>query len=79
MASEVYEVVEHDGGWAYKANGAFSEAYPTREAAHKAAERAAREQRIPGDSAEIQYEDAKGEWHTEHSRGNDRPWTSVKD
>ena len=24
-----YEIVQHDGGWAYKANGAFSEPFPT--------------------------------------------------
>ena len=78
MGQEVYEVVEHDGGWAYKANGAFSEPYPTRDAAHRAAARAAREQRVPGDAEEIEYEVEKGEWHTEHAAGNDRPATRVK-
>jgi hypothetical protein len=78
MSREVYEVVEHDGGWAYKAEGVFSEPFPTREAAHKAAEQAAREQRTPGADAEIDFEDADGKWHTEHSSGGDRPSTRVK-
>jgi hypothetical protein len=79
MSQEIYEVVEHDGGWAYKADGVFSEAFPTREAAHQAAERVAREQRAPGEDAEIEYQDADGKWRSEHSRGDDRPSTSVKD
>jgi hypothetical protein len=24
-----YEIVQHDGGWAYKVNGVFSEPFPT--------------------------------------------------
>ena len=36
-----YEVVQHDGGWAYKAGGALSETYRTHDAALKAAEKAA--------------------------------------
>ena len=42
MANVVYEVVEHDGGWAYKVNGVFSEPHPTHAAASAAAKRAAR-------------------------------------
>ena len=33
MSQIVYEIVEHDGGWAYKLNGVFSETFPTRAAA----------------------------------------------
>ena len=27
MAKIVYQIVQHDGGWAYKADGSFSEPY----------------------------------------------------
>ena len=37
MSSVIYKVVKHDGGWAYEANGTYSELFPTREAARKAA------------------------------------------
>jgi hypothetical protein len=49
MVKVVYEVVEHDGGWAYKFNNVFSETFPTRETAHAAATRAAAEQRVPAE------------------------------
>jgi hypothetical protein len=79
MTEVVYQVVEHDGGWAYKAEGSFSETFPTREAAHRAAERAAAEQRRPGATAGISYEDKAGRWHDEVASGEDRPETSVED
>jgi len=79
MSEVVYHVVEHDGGWAYKAEGSFSETFPTRDAAHRAAERAAAEQRRPGNSTGISYEDQAGHWHDEVSAGEDRPETSVED
>ncbi len=28
-----YTIVEHDGGWAYQLDGAFSESFPTHKAA----------------------------------------------
>jgi len=46
--------------------------------ARKAAERAAREQIVPGAPAGILYEDKEGHWHEELSAGNDRPETEVK-
>ena len=79
IAKITYEVVEHDGGWAYRANGVFSEAFPTHALAHEAAERAAREQVIAGETTDISYEDSDGRWHDEVSQGDDRPETSVKD
>ena len=33
MANVIYRIVEHDGGWAYRVNGVFSEPFPTRDAA----------------------------------------------
>ena len=79
MSEVTYEIVEHDGGWAYKAEGVFSETFPTHAAALKAAQAAAAEQRAPGRTETIQYEDEKGRWHTETARGSDRPATQVKD
>ncbi len=79
MSEVTYEIVEHDGGWAYKVDGAFSEPFPTHAAALKAAQFAAAEQRTPGKTEEIEFEDEKGEWHTETSRGSDRPSTTIKD
>jgi hypothetical protein len=79
MANVVYEVVEHDGGWAYKVNGVFSEPHPTHVAASAAAKRAAAHQQAPGETEVIQFEDSKGKWHEETARGNDRPKTEVVD
>jgi hypothetical protein len=79
MHAVTYEIVEHDGGWAYKVDGVFSEPYPTHAAALKAAKTAAAEQAVPGETAVIEFEDEKGKWHTETARGSDRPPTAVKD
>ena len=79
MSEVTYEIVEHDGGWAYKLDGVFSETFPTHAAALKAAQTVAREQRTPGRTETIQYEDKKGSWHTETAKGDDRPETKVKD
>lgn len=79
MAKVVYQVVEHDGGWAYTSNGVFSETFPSHEAARAAAERAATEQKVPGRTEEIQYEDGQGQWHSETAKGDDRPTTEVVD
>ena len=80
MTSKVtYEIVEHDGGWAYRFDGVYSETFPTHALAHKAAERAANEQRMPGNTTGITYEDKDGHWHDELAKGDDRPETGVKD
>ncbi len=79
MANVTYTIVQHDGGWAYKVGDVFSETFPTHEAAHKAAERAAGEQRAPGETTGIEWEDKGGRWHDELSEGGDRPNTEVKD
>ncbi len=79
MSAVTYEIVEHDGGWAYKVGATFSETFPTHDAASKAAHRAAREQEQPGSTTGITYEDSKGEWHSELSAGEDRPQTDVED
>jgi Uncharacterized protein conserved in bacteria (DUF2188) len=78
MAKVTYEIVEHDGGWAYRVNGVFSETFPSHDLARSAAERAAREQHIPGNTTAIAWEDKDGRWHQELSAGDDRPETDVK-
>ena len=79
MTEVVYHVAEHDGGWAYKVGDTWSETFPTHEAAHRAAARAAAEQRQPGSDVGIVYEDGAGRWREEVSAGDDRPETSVDD
>jgi len=78
MSKIVYKVVKHDGGWAYEANGTYSEPFPTRESARKAAKLAASEQTVPGETTRISYEDDKGRWHNEVDGGTDRPVTEVE-
>jgi len=79
MIEVSYEIVEHDGGWAYKVDGVFSDPSPTHAAALQAAIAAAAEQSEPGETEQIEFEDDKGKWHTETARGSDRPATVVKD
>ncbi len=79
MAHVTYRVVRHDDGWAYVANGTFSESFATHAEALEAARRAAAEQRQPGQTESIEYEDANGNWHSELARGFDRPETDVED
>jgi len=78
MTKLTYEIVKHDGGWAYRVDGTFSEPFPSHDEAREAAERAARQQAIPGESTSISYEDSKGRWHDEVSGGQDRPETDVE-
>jgi hypothetical protein len=79
MSHVIYQIIEHDGGWAYKAGDVFSETFPSKELAQKAAHRAAREQRAPGSDVTIEFEDRDGKWHDEDAKGTDRPDTEVKD
>ena len=79
MTHVTYKVVRHEDGWAYTVNGVFSESFPTHGQALAAARRAAAEQRIPGQTETIEYEDASGRWHTEQALGSDRPETDVED
>jgi hypothetical protein len=77
MAKLHYHVVPHDGGYAYKLGDVFSEPFPDRRTALRAAQRVAAEQRVPGDTTIIEYEDEQGKWHTETVQGDDRPDTDV--
>jgi len=79
MTQVIYKVVRHEDGWAYTVNGAFSESFPTHAEALDAARRAAAEQRAPGRTESIEYEDEGGKWHAEVALGSDRPDTEVED
>ena len=79
MHNVTYEIVQHDGGWAYKVNGVFSEPFSTHAEALAEARAAAEEQEMPGHTETIEYEDNNGEWHRESASGRDRPHTVVKD
>jgi hypothetical protein len=79
MSAVKYEIVEHDGGWAYRMDGTYSETFRTHDAALHAAERVAVEQARPGDTAGIEYEDEKGRWHEEVASGEDRPQVQIED
>jgi len=64
---------------AYKVDGVFSESFLTHAEALAAAQSAAEEQEVPGHTETIEYEDDRGNWHTETAKGRDRPHTLVKD
>jgi len=79
MTTIHYHIVPHDGGYAYKLGDVFSEPFPTHDAALRAAQRAAAEQRVPGETTIIQWQDNQGKWHTETAEGSDRPEADVID
>jgi hypothetical protein len=51
MNKVTYKVMKHEGGWAYEANGRYSEPFRTREEARAAAKLAANEQATRRESA----------------------------
>ncbi len=74
-----YEVVEHDGGWAYRVKDVYSETFPSHDRALDAARKASQRQHLGGLSTAISYQDRESRWHTEMVDGNDRPDTEVVD
>lgn len=79
MVQIKYQVVEHNGGWAYKVGDVFSETFPTHDEAHAAAAAAAERQQLAGRTEVIEYEDTAGKWHQEIANAGDRPETTVED
>ena len=65
MTHITYKIVRHEDGWAYTVNGAASSA--------------SAEQRQPGNTEAIEFEDESGKWHSEVALGSDRPDTDVED
>ena len=78
MKKITYTILKHDCGWAYRAEGTFSETFASHGDAHMAACRAALKQRRPGVTSGISWEDAHGKWHAELSDGDDRPVVGVE-
>jgi hypothetical protein len=78
MTKLTYEIIKHDGGWAYRVDETISESFTTHDAARRAAELAAKEQAAPGEATIISYEDKQGRWHDEKSAPTDRPETKVR-
>lgn len=79
MTKVVYEIIRHDGGWAFKLGDTISATYRTHDAAYAAAKRVALEQMRPGQTAGISWEDERGRWHDEISPGDDRPEVDIVD
>jgi hypothetical protein len=79
MVTIRYEIVEHDGGWAYKVDDVFSETFLTHDDALAAAEIAARHHELPGSTEAIEFQDPAGRWHEQVASGFDRPHTRVVD
>ena len=80
MTRVIYQIVEHDGGWAYKVGDVFSETFPTHGARARCCRagcgRAADSRR---DAARSNTKIRSGQWHEETARGDDRPDSEVKD
>ena len=79
MTKVVYEIVQHDGGWAYKSDGVLSETFATHADALEAARIVAQEQQVAGATEAISFQDPDGRWRRELSEGGDRPETEVID
>ena len=79
MTHVSYEVIEHDGAWAYRVGDVCSETFATRREAHEAAERAAAAHRAVGEDETVEYQDSGGVWRQEDASGADRPKTEVRD
>jgi hypothetical protein len=74
-----YRIVEHNGGWAYQVDDVYSETFATHDEALMAAQTAAAEQQVEGETVEIEYETADGVWHQEVASAQDRPEAAVED
>jgi len=79
MTKIVYEIIKHDGGWAFKLGDTISQSYQTHQGAYDAARRVAVEQMRPGETVGISWEDERGRWHDEVEPGDDRPEVDIRD
>ncbi|ATN35030.1 hypothetical protein ACO34A_14595 [Rhizobium sp. ACO-34A] len=79
MTKIVYEIVPHDGGWAYKLGNVFSETFSSHDEALEAARIVMQEQQVGDEPVEISYQDEKGKWREEYSDGGDRPEVEIDD
>ena len=78
MAKITYHIVEHDGGWAYRVDGVFSETFPSPRRGPQPRSAPLRSSTCRAKPAAISWEDKNGKWHEELARGDDRPETDVE-
>lgn len=74
-----YHVASHDGGYAYRLDGVWSETFADHATALSAARQIARRQQVGGRDTRITYQTPDGQWHDEVSNGGDRPEVDVVD
>lgn len=79
MSQLIYQVVQHDGGWAYKVGDVYSETFPTHDDALAAARDASARQSLAGETEGISFQDEDGHWRREVADGDDRPMTQIVD
>ncbi|MBP1852637.1 DUF2188 domain-containing protein [Rhizobium halophytocola] len=79
MVKVTYEIVKHDGGWAYRSNGVYSESFGSHAEALEAARIVMLEQQVGDEPVEISYQDERGTWREEYSDGGDRPEVEIVD
>ncbi|RKE84203.1 DUF2188 domain-containing protein [Rhizobium sp. AG855] len=79
MVKIIYEIVPHDGGWAYRLGQVYSEAFETHDQALEAVRIVVAEQQVGDEPVTISYQDENGRWREEYSDGGDRPEIEVVD
>ncbi|PYB75495.1 DUF2188 domain-containing protein [Rhizobium wuzhouense] len=79
MVKIIYEIVPHDGGWAYRLGQVYSEAFGTHDQALEAVRIVVAEQQVGDEPVTISYQDENGRWREEYSDGGDRPEIEVVD
>lgn len=79
MTKVTYEIVPHDGGWAYRSNGVYSESFASHDEALEAARIVMLEQQVGDEPVQISFQDETGRWREEHSDGGDRPEVEIVD
>lgn len=79
MVKIVYEIVPHDGGWAYRLGTVYSETFETHDQALEAVRIVVAEQQVGDEPVTISYQDEGGRWLEEYSDGGDRPEIEVVD
>lgn len=77
MTEVIYEIGEHDGGWAYKVGNVYSDPIAPAKAFMQPRPKSLWNSACPGETEAIQFEDAKGQWHTETAQGGDRPRPEI--
>ena len=79
MSEVTYEIVEHDGGWAYKVDGALSRCSRPMRQRSRQHRPPPLSRKPPARPKRLNTKTRKGKWHTETARGSDRPETHIKD